>query len=530
MAVTSIEVMNNESVSYNGKTSRLQTLLDNGTMVFGLQDSNYNHDKNGTNIKNSNLIFTELTLTARIKAPDTLLNSETDRKNAYSRIEWTSSTPTVAKVSETNSDKDSATAKIKAVAPGTATITAKVDGNVTATYAVTVYQGRAFRVTEEPSIGETVGKMTDTELKAMFEKETAKVEIQTSIYADEVMIYELPVKSADVVPGENGGKKFKYTLNGLKTATKEFFYNREDPNGIGVTTDRQVTFSDISFSEQPANAAYKITDTIADLAMTASVSTGRIKSVVWYMNSDQTTGGVDKAIQTDKITDKPTNYRSVLSNLKQYITGTGTYVFYCRVTTDDGKYAETRKAIITITGENHINIVFKPTTAKAGETFTITGTPQEYVSGKLTNVTGKTYTITWTSSDENIVKLSSKTSTNSSPSITATAKAGGQVTIKAETTIGAKKYAAEVKFTVTVPEADTVSVTLGENDTYVQLDGSKLAAAVKTAAKVTPSTFTFESPANGTLYTSSAMSGTVSTTTKYSACLLYTSPSPRDRG
>ena len=511
MAVTSIEVINNKSVSYNGKTSRLQTLLDNGTMVFGLQDSYYKP------AVKSALIRDELILTARIKAPDTLLNSETDRKNAYSRIEWTSSAPTVAKVSETNSDKDSATAKIKAVAPGTATITAKVDGNVTATYNVTVYQGRAYKITEEPSIGETVGKMTDTELKAMFEKESAKVEIQTSIYADEVMIYELPVKSADVVPGENGGKKFKYTLNGLKTATKEFFYNRNDPNSEGVTTTKEVTFSDITFTEQPANAAYKITDTIADLAMTASVSTGKIKSVVWYMNSDQTTGGVDKAIQTDKITDKPTNYRSVLSNLKQYITGTGTYVFYCRVTTDDGKYAETRKAIITITGENHINIVFNPTTVKAGGTFTITGTPQEYVSGKLTNVTGKTYTITWTSSDENIVKLSSKTSTNSSPSITATAKAGGQVTIKAETTIGAKKYAAEVKFTVTVPEADTVSVTLGENDTYVMLDGSKLAAAVKTAAKTTPSTFTFESPANGTLYTSSAMSGTVSTTTKYSA-------------
>lgn len=511
MAVTSIEVMNNKSVSYNGKTSRLQTLLDNGTMVFGLQDSYYKP------AVKSALIRDELILTARIKAPDSLLASAADLKNAYSRIEWTSSAPAVAKVGTTESVGTSATATIVPVAAGTATITAKVDGNVTATYNVTVYQGRAYKITEEPSIGETVGKMTDTELKAMFEKESAKVEIQTSIYADEVMIYELPVKTAEVVNGTNGGKKFKYTLNGLKTATKEFFYNREDPNGIGVTTDRQVTFSDISFSEQPANAAYKITDTIADLAMTASVSTGKIKSVVWYMNSDQTTGGVDKAIQTDKITDKPTNYRSVLSNLKQYITGTGTYVFYCRVTTDDGKYAETRKAIITITGENHINIVFNPTTVKAGGTFTITGTPQEYVSGKLTNVTGKTYTITWSSSDENIVKLSSKTSTNSSPSITATAKAGGQVTIKAETTIGAKKYAAEVKFTVTVPEADTVSLTLGENDTYVQLDGSKLAAAVKTAAKATPSTFTFESPANGTLYTSSAMSGTVSTTTKYSA-------------
>ena len=511
MAVTSIEVMNNESVSYNGKTSRLQTLLDNGTMVFGLQDSYYKPAVKST------LIRDELKLTARIKAPDSLLASAADLKNAYSRIEWTSSAPAVAKVGTTESGGTSATATIVPVAAGTATITAKVDGNVTATYNVTVYQGRAYKITEEPSIGETVGKMTQTELEALFKKESAKVEIQTSIYSDEVMIYELPVKTAKANGSDAAGYTFTYTLNGLKTATKEFFYNRSDPDDSGVTTTGKVTFSDISFTEQPANASYKLTDTIADLAMSASVSTSTIKSVVWYMNSDQTTGGVDKAIQTDKITDKPTNYRSVLSNLKQYITGTGTYVFYCRVTTDDGKYAETRKAIITITGENHINIVFNPTTVKAGGTFTITGTPQEYVSGKLTNVTGKTYTITWTSSDENIVKLSSKTSTNSSPSITATAKAGGQVTIKAETTIGAKKYAAEVKFTVTVPEADTVSLTLGENDTYVLLDGSKLAAAVKTAAKVTPSTFTFESPANGTLYTTSAMSGTVSTTTKYSA-------------
>lgn len=516
MAVTALEVMNNESVTIkdaNGKDKevRLQTLLNNGTMVFGLQDSYYK-----PTVKSS-MIRSTLEVTARIKAPDSLLNSETDRRNAYSRIEWTSSAPAVAKVKTTSSDDQKAVATIEAVAPGTATITAKVDGNVTATYAVTVYQGRAYKITEEPSIGETVGKMTQTELEALFKKESAKVEIQTSIYSDEVMIYELPVKTAKANGSDAAGYTFTYTLNGLKTATKEFFYNRSDPDDSGVTTTGKVTFSDISFTEQPATAAYKITDTIADLAMTASVSTGKIKSVVWYMNSDQTTGGVDKAIQTDKITDKPTNYRSVLSNLKQYITGTGTYVFYCRVTTENGKYAETRKAIITITGENHINITFNPTTVKAGETFTITGVPQEYVNGKLTNVTGKTYTITWTSSDENIVKLSSKTSTNSSPSVTATAKAGGQVTIKAETTIGAKKYAAEVKFTVTVPEAEAVRVTLGENDTYVLLDGSKLAAAVKTAAKVTPSTFTFESPANGTLYTTSAMSSAVSTTAKYSS-------------
>lgn len=514
MAVTALEVMNNESVTIkdaNGKDKevRLQTLLDNGTMVFGLQDSYYK------SAVVSPMIRGTLEVTARIKAPDSLLNSETDRRNAYSRIEWTSSAPAVAKVKTTSSDEQKAVATIEAVAPGTATITAKVDGNVTATYSVTVYQGRAYQIKEEPSIGETVGRMTDAELKSMFEQESAKVEIQTSIYADETAIYELPVKNASVVTNTDGSKQFKYTLDGLKTATKEFFYNRNDLADAGVTTTGKVTFSDISFTEQPANAAYKLTDTFADLAMTASVSTGTIKSVVWYMNSDQS-NGADRAIYTDPAS-KTSPMRSVLSNIKQYITGTGTYVFYCRVTTSDGKYAETRKASITITGENHIEITFKPTAVKAGETFTITGVPQEYVNGKLTNVTGKTYTITWTSSDENIVKLSSKISTNSSPSVTATAKAGGQVTIKAETTIGAKKYAAEKVFTVTVPEAANVALTLGENDTYVLLDGSKIAAAVKGAAKTTPSTFTFESPANGTLYTTSAMSSTVSTTTKYSS-------------
>ena len=452
MSVTALEVMNSESVTYNGKTSRLQTLLDNGTMVFGLQDSYYKPAVVSPMIRGT------LEVTARIKAPDSLLNSETDRRNAYSRIEWTSSAPAVAKVKTTSSDDQKAVATIEAVAPGTATITAKVDGNVTATYSVTVYQGRAYRITEEPSIGETVGRMTDAELKSMFEQESAKVEIQTSIYADETAIYELPVKNASVVTNTDGSKQFKYTLDGLKTATKEFFYNRNDLADAGVTTTGKVTFSDISFTEQPANAAYKLTDTFADLAMTASVSTGTIKSVVWYMNSDQS-NGADRAIYTDPAS-KTSPMRSVLSNIKQYITGTGTYVFYCRVTTSDGKYAETRKASITITGENHIEITFKPTAVKAGETFTITGVPQEYVNGKLTNVTGKTYTITWTSSDENVVKLSSKTSTNSSPSVTATAKAGGQVTIKAETTIGAKKYAAEKTIFVTVPESPSASITI----------------------------------------------------------------------
>ena len=515
MSVTKLEVI---------ADSKVQKDLNEGNKVFGVQDEKeYEFDtkddkgnpKKEMRQVSSGQILEELKLTARIKAPDTLLASQNDRERAYGRIEWTSSAPTIAKVTNTTSDKDKAVATITAVAPGTATITAKVDGNVTATYAVTVYQGRVYWIKGEPSIGEMVGKMTESELESLFAKESAKVEAQTGYYADETAIYELPVKSATANGSAATGYTFTYSLNGIKTATKEFFYNKDKPTNVGFTTTKPVKFSNITFTEQPANASYKLTDTIANLNMTASVSSGTISSVVWYLVSDQSNDS-DRAIYTDTAS-KTSPMRSTLSNLKQYISGTGTYVFYCRVTTEDGKYADTRKAIINVTGENHINIVFNPTTAKAGETFTITGTPQDYVNGTLTNVTGKTYTVTWTSSDESIVKLSSKTSTNSSPSITATAKAGGTVTIKAEATVGAKKYAAEKTFTVTVPTADTVRLTLGENDSYVLLDGSKLAAAVKDACKTTPSTFTFKAPTNGTLYTTSSLSNTVGTSTKYSA-------------
>ena len=520
MAITKLEVMTD---------SQTQRDLNKGTKVVGVLDPNY---KEAGKQLDSSLILKNLTLYARIKEPATLLASETDREEAYTRIKWSSSDENVAKVESNGISKTTgyvgyATASIKAVAPGTATITAKAD-NVTATYVVTVYQGRAYAFDAEkngPSLGDTVGKMTDTELARLFEKETAKVEVQTGYYADEKTTYNLPLKDVTAVSDRKSNKvTFTYKINGVKTATKEFFYDRDYPNAEH-SYSTTAAFSDITFTEQPITASYKLTDTIANLSAAASVSSpATIKSMVWYMNSDQTTGGGDRAIFTESISGTHSSLRSVLSNVKQYITGTGTYVFFCRVTAESGSgsskttsSADTRKAIINVTGENHINIVFNPTTAKAGDTFTITGTPQDYVNGTLTNVTGKTYTVTWSSSDESIVKLSSKTSTNSSPSITATAKAGGTVTIKAEATVGAKKYAAEKTFTVTVPTADTVRLTLGENDSYVLLDGSKLAAAVKDACKTTPSTFTFKAPANGTLYTTSSLSNTVGTSTKYSA-------------
>ena len=150
MAVTKLEVMTD---------SQTQSDLNKGTKVVGVLDPNYTTGA-GDRL-DSSLILKNLTLYARIKEPATLLASKTDREEAYTRIEWSSSAENVAKVESNGISKTTgyvgyATASIKAVAPGTATITAKVDGNVTATYVVTVYQGRAYAFDAEkngPSAG-----------------------------------------------------------------------------------------------------------------------------------------------------------------------------------------------------------------------------------------------------------------------------------------------------------------------------------------------------------------------------------------
>ena len=187
MSVTKIEVVNSNQEQ--------QKSLDNGTLVFGLQDSNYNYGKNGENIKCSGLILDALSLTACIKAPASLLASAEELASAYSRIKWESSNTSVVKVTDTTATDTSATAVLKPVSAGFATITAIAGNNVTANYQVAVYQGRAYMIKEYPGIDENVTKMTDAEVKRLFEKKTAKVEIQTSIYADETAIYELPVKN-----------------------------------------------------------------------------------------------------------------------------------------------------------------------------------------------------------------------------------------------------------------------------------------------------------------------------------------------
>ena len=229
MSVTKLEVVNSNQEQ--------QKSLDNGALVFGLQDSNYNYGKNSEDSKRSDLILGMLSLTACIKAPASLLASAEELASAYSRIKWESSNTSVVEVTDTAATGTSATAVLKPVSAGFATITAIVDSNVTAIYKVEVYQGRAYQIKEYPGLDEKIEKMTDAGLKRLFEKKTAKVEIQTSIYADETAIYELPVKNVSVVSDDTGAA-VTYQINGLKTDTREFFYDRDDKAGNKTYTEK----------------------------------------------------------------------------------------------------------------------------------------------------------------------------------------------------------------------------------------------------------------------------------------------------
>ena len=229
MSVTKLEVINSNQEQ--------QKSLDNGTLVFGLQDLNYNYGKNSEDSKRSDLILGMLSLTACIKAPASLLASAEELASAYSRIKWESSNTSVVEVTDTAATNTSATAVLKPVSAGFATITAIADSNVTAIYKVEVYQGRAYQIKEYPGLDEKIEKMTDAELKRLFEKKTAKVEIQTSIYADETAIYELPLKNVSVVSDDTGAA-VTYQINGLKTDTREFFYDRDDKAGDKTYTEK----------------------------------------------------------------------------------------------------------------------------------------------------------------------------------------------------------------------------------------------------------------------------------------------------
>ncbi len=460
-------------------------------------------------------------LTATVNLEATVVS---ESSNAANRLVWESSNTSIATVTPDSTDKSKAT--ITAVGTGKVTIKATMpstSGNGTSkSIDLYVWDAKAYKAIELPSVSGTVNDPNETctelakkTLKATLEKGTNQTVNLSATYT-----YDY----------DNGTYTIKGAVNGVDATNKIVYYPtnnctvRSDISNVTLSTTpdsvtgKYFTFKagDVTIStiqiDGPKDASFKVNEKLGNLTCTIRTTENNeyITEVVWKDKNNI-------AVQTDNSTTIGANRRYYVStlNLANKITSPGDYQYYCEITTKKGSTETvTRSGIanVVVGGDYIISIGGLPTSVKVGDTITFTAKPQQYINGKYTDVRASNYTVSWTVSDTSVGTLNKSTGSSVSFSV----KGGGKVTITAETTINGNKHTGTKEFTVTVPTADAVNVTLGENDTYVLLDGSKLAAAVKTAAKVTPSTFTFESPANGTLYTTSSMSGTVSTTTKYS--------------
>lgn len=451
----------------------------------------------------SSMVTGTLTLTAAV---------ESESSSAASRLVWTSSNEKIATVTP-KSGSDTVT--VTAVGTGKVTITATMpstSGNGTSkSVELYVWDAKAYNKIEKPTLGDTINdpyttctELAKQPLKATLEKGTNKT---VTLYASYV--------SATT---DSTSFTFTGTVNAFDESSKTVYYPTASCTGL---TNYKISVGPATIStvqiDGPKDVSFKVNEKLGSLTCTIRTTDNSeyITKVVWKDKNNNDVQIDNSEGANPKIKNNTRYYVSTLS-LADKINTPGDYQYYCEITTKKGTKTSTVRsgiANVVVGGDYIISIGGLPTSVKVGDTITFTATPQQYLNGKYTDVRASNYTVSWTVSDTSVGTLNKSTGSSVSFSV----KGGGKVTITAETTINGNKHTGTKEFTVTVPDADAVNVTLGENETYVQLDGSKLAAAVKTAAKVTPSTFTFESPANGTLYTSSAMSGTVSTTTKYSA-------------
>lgn len=443
-----------------------------------------------------------LTLTAAV---------ESESSSAASRLVWTSSNEKIATVTP-KSGSDTVT--VTAVGTGKVTITATMpstSGSGTSkSVELYVWDAKAYNKIEKPALGDTINdpyttctELAKQPLKATLEKGTNKT---VTLYASYV--------SATT---DSTSFTFTGTVDAFDESSKTVYYPTASCTGL---TNYKISVGPATIStvqiDGPKDVSFKVNEKLGSLTCTIRTTDNSeyITKVVWKDKNNNDVQIDNSEGANPKIKNNTRYYVSTLS-LADKINTPGDYQYYCEITTKKGGTSTTTRsgiANVVVGGDYIISIGGLPTSVKVGDTITFTAKPQQYINGKYTDVRASNYTVSWTVSDTSVGTLNKSTGSSVSFSV----KGGGKVTITAETTINGNKHTGTKEFTVTVPDADAVNVTLGENETYVQLDGSKLAAAVKTAAKVTPSTFTFESPANGTLYTSSAMSGTVSTTTKYS--------------
>ena len=319
----------------------------------------------------------------------------------------------------------------------------------------------------------------------------------------------------------NGQLRITGKIDGLDSKNSIVYYPVSPATGTFTLTSANA--SGIEFYTQPASATYKVNADFTGENLYVDVGTTQsgytLSTVQWYNAADTAT-----TLQSETCGSNVTRTTSTLSLKtmvdKGFITGPGDYTFQCLVTAKSGTTTITgisNVATVTISGDYFVEITAAKTEVSVGDTFTVSGVAQTYnpSSKKYVDVSAA-HTLTWTLSDSSLATLS-KTTSAKGATINVTATAGGKLVLTAKTTINGKDYEGTKTITISTPTAEDVRVTLGDDDTYVLLDGSKISDAVKAATKSTPSTFTFKQPSNGTVYTSNSLSTAISTTTKYSA-------------
>ena len=529
---TPVEVKITETTSGLTETCRINVVKNAATITglavsestdlsakkFAKKPTDY---RKGEKTNDKTAIDNWITETVKLEAT---IQSESD--SAVSRLVWTSSDKKIATVTADKDENGNVNGKatVTAKAPGkvviTATMPSATGSSTSKSIELYVWTTKAYTKIELPT--KVSGTVNDPYATAA---DLGKQTLTATVGRTAVPL------SATYVPTSSDGKTYTFTgtINSVNESTHTLYYptgstcdavTSDVVNGVTVFTFNAgaANISTIQITG-PQDASFKVNETLGNLTCTIrTTETGDfITKVVWKdkNNTVVQTDSVD-AGSNPKIDAKRTYYVSTL-NLANKITSPGEYQYYCEVTTKKGDNTPvtTRSGIanVTVGGDYIISIEGLPTSVKVGDTITFTAKPKQYANGKYTDVTGSNYTVAWTVSDASVGTLNRTTGSSVSFSV----KGGGKVTVSAETTIGNNKYAGTKEFTVTVPTADTVRLTLGENDSYVLLDGSKLAAAVKDVCKTTPSTFVFKSPANGTLYTTSSLSNTASTSTKYSS-------------
>ena len=458
---------------------------------------------------------TTITLTALVDST----NMDIDEND----VVWTTSNQSYVKFVNDEGNEVSTytgkTATLKAVRSGQeVTITAKA-GTKSDSMKVAVWTAKGYNKQEKPSLSFTAS----TAMNALRELEGKSV---TVTLKDTGAKISLPVKNVSI-DGTGDSVQIKADIDGADTKNLIIYYPQPDANdstetaATGSISYSLSSDSDILFYEQPVSkVTYKVTDTFEPLYTYFKVTESGyyITSVAWY---DVATHNKLQGV-TYSLTDAKTVLSSTFDlNENGAITGPGEYTYQCIVTAENATgntvTGVSTGSTVTVAGDYFVEITAAKTEVSVGDTFTVSGVAQTYnpSSKKYVDVSAA-HNLTWTLSDSSLATLS-KTTSAKGATINVTATAGGKLVLTAKTTINGKDYEGTKTITISTPKADDVRVTLGDDDTYVLLDGSKISDAVKAATKSTPSTFTFKQPSYGTVYTSSSLSSAISTTTKYSA-------------